>query len=102
MLKTLFQANFEKLDEELNSINQNTKALQKNHVQLLDMKAVLGQVKSLLDSVSFSSCCTNPGRKTSIWSFVASYREDGLASQKFALIIMEFAADQEGSSHVDQ
>ncbi|PIO63248.1 V-type ATPase subunit family protein, partial [Teladorsagia circumcincta] len=42
-------ANFEKLEEELISINKSTKQLKKNHVQLLEMKAVLEKVQSLLD-----------------------------------------------------
>nr|CBI70492.1 vacuolar ATPase a subunit [Haemonchus contortus] len=43
------EANFEKLEEELISINKSTKQLKKNHVQLLEMKAVLEKVQSLLD-----------------------------------------------------
>uniref|UniRef100_A0A8L8KU62 V-type proton ATPase subunit a n=1 Tax=Heligmosomoides polygyrus TaxID=6339 RepID=A0A8L8KU62_HELPZ len=43
------EANFEKLEEELISINKSSKQLMKNHVQLLEMKAVLEKVQHLLD-----------------------------------------------------
>lgn len=43
------EANLEKLEEELVQINKNCKVLKNNHVQLLEMKAVLEHVTSLLD-----------------------------------------------------
>ncbi|WKX98049.1 hypothetical protein Q1695_013609 [Nippostrongylus brasiliensis] len=43
------EANFEKLEDELMSINKSSKQLIKNHVQLLEMKAVLEKVQLLLD-----------------------------------------------------
>ncbi|EYC02843.1 hypothetical protein Y032_0097g2969 [Ancylostoma ceylanicum] len=46
---TELEANFEKLEEELLSINSSSKQLIKNHVQLLEMKAVLEKVHLLLD-----------------------------------------------------
>uniref|UniRef100_A0A1I7T9E3 V-type proton ATPase subunit a n=1 Tax=Caenorhabditis tropicalis TaxID=1561998 RepID=A0A1I7T9E3_9PELO len=46
------EANLEKLEEELLSINKNTKTLKTNHIQLLEMKAVLEHVTSLLDRQS--------------------------------------------------
>ncbi|CAB3404697.1 unnamed protein product [Caenorhabditis bovis] len=44
------EANFERLEEEFLQINKNAKALKKNHIELLEMKAVLQHVTSLLDS----------------------------------------------------
>ncbi|KAF1765396.1 hypothetical protein GCK72_005348 [Caenorhabditis remanei] len=46
------EANLEKLEEELVQINKNTKVLKTNHIQLLEMKAVLEHVTSLLDHQS--------------------------------------------------
>ncbi|CAP23708.1 Protein CBR-VHA-6 [Caenorhabditis briggsae] len=46
------EANLEKLEEELLQINKNTKTLKTNHIQLLEMKAVLEHVTSLMDHQS--------------------------------------------------
>ncbi|CAJ0604918.1 unnamed protein product [Cylicocyclus nassatus] len=47
---TELEGNFEKLEEELLSINSSSKQLIKNHVFLLEMKAVLEKVHLLLDA----------------------------------------------------
>ncbi|CAJ0581310.1 unnamed protein product, partial [Mesorhabditis spiculigera] len=44
------EANLEKIEDELLQINSNTKTLQRNYTQLMEMKAVLDKVKLLLDS----------------------------------------------------
>ncbi|CAJ0957685.1 unnamed protein product, partial [Mesorhabditis belari] len=49
---TELEANLEKVEEELISINANTKVLQKNFTQLMEMRAVIESVKVLLDSGS--------------------------------------------------
>uniref|UniRef100_A0A8R1HVP5 V-type proton ATPase subunit a n=1 Tax=Caenorhabditis japonica TaxID=281687 RepID=A0A8R1HVP5_CAEJA len=46
------EANLEKLEEELLQINKNTKVLKTNHIQLLEMKAVLEHVTQLMDHQS--------------------------------------------------
>ncbi|EGT44927.1 hypothetical protein CAEBREN_32785 [Caenorhabditis brenneri] len=46
------EANLEKLEEELVQINKNTKTLKTNHIQLLEMKAVLEHVTTLMDHQS--------------------------------------------------
>ncbi|KIH49273.1 hypothetical protein ANCDUO_20652, partial [Ancylostoma duodenale] len=53
---TELEANFEKLEEELLSINSSSKQLIKNHVQLLEMKAVLEKVHLLLDETLSTEC----------------------------------------------
>ncbi|VDM53021.1 unnamed protein product [Angiostrongylus costaricensis] len=46
------ETNFEKLEEELLSINASSKQLMKNHIQLNEMKAVLENVQHLLDAAT--------------------------------------------------
>uniref|UniRef100_A0A158P9R6 V-type proton ATPase subunit a n=1 Tax=Angiostrongylus cantonensis TaxID=6313 RepID=A0A158P9R6_ANGCA len=50
------ETNFEKLEEELLSINASSKQLMKNYIQLNEMKAVLENVQHLLDA---STCFIN-------------------------------------------
>ncbi|CAI4232521.1 unnamed protein product [Auanema sp. JU1783] len=46
------EARFEQLEDELVAINSNTNVLKKNHVQLMELKAVLEKVKTFLDGNS--------------------------------------------------
>ena len=46
------QANFEKLEDELLQANASLATLKTNHVQLMEMKAVLDKVSLLLDAVN--------------------------------------------------
>ncbi|CAR98550.1 Protein CBG25583 [Caenorhabditis briggsae] len=48
------ESNLEKLEEDLLQINKNTRTLQTNHIQLLEMKAGLKHVTFLMDHQSKS------------------------------------------------
>ncbi|CAI5441629.1 unnamed protein product [Caenorhabditis angaria] len=47
---TEMEANFEKMEEELIQNNKSSKALLKNHIEMLEMKAVLEHVTQLIDA----------------------------------------------------